>query len=376
MTPSHAASRDAHHAASARASDMLRTALGDAIACALDDPDVIEVMVNPDGRLWLDRLSNGRSSTDTMLTAADVERIVRLVAAHSRQEVHARSPMVSAELPDRGERFQGMLPPVVPAPLFCIRKPASSVISLDTYVERGCLSGDHATALIGAIHARRNILIAGPTSSGKTTFANALLAEIAVFGDRIVLLEDTVELQCTAQDYLALRTLPGAVSMRDLVHATLRLRPDRIVVGEVRGGEALDLIKAWGTGHGGGIATIHAGSAHGALHRLEQLILEAAAAIPRHLIAEAIDLIVVMRNDHGLRIVSDIVNVVGLDADHYVLKPIPTKERLHESGNTEIRNVGNTRHALGRACRVSRVCSSRRRACSIAISTHRLRRRR
>ena len=142
---------------------------------------------------------------------------------------------------------------------------------------------------------RRNILIAGATSTGKTTLANALLAEVALTGDRVIILEDTVELQCAADDHVPLRTRPGVVSMAELVRSTLRLRPDRIVVGEVRGGEALDLLKAWGTGHPGGIATIHAGSAEGALVRLEQLILEAAVTVPRPLIAEAVNVIVFHR---------------------------------------------------------------------------------
>jgi hypothetical protein len=166
------------------------------------------------------------------------------------------------------------------------------VIPLDAL--RGRRHDDRAQAefLAHAVRERQNILIAGGTSTGKTTLANALLAEIAATGDRVLVLEDTVELQCAARDHVPLRTRAGVVSMTELVRSTMRLRPDRVVVGEVRGAEALDLIKVWGTGHPGGIATIHAGSALGALLRLEQLILEVAVNPPRALIAEAVNVVV------------------------------------------------------------------------------------
>lgn len=246
---------------------MLRTAMGPLIAAALDDPDVVEVMLNPDGVLWLDRLSAGRSRLGT-LAVGDGERIIRLVAAHVGAEVHRGRPLLSAELPETGERFEGVLPPVVAGPTFALRKRAAGVIPLQQYVADGILSAAQAEYLRVAVRERQNILVAGGTSSGKTTLANALLAEVAGSGDRVLVLEDTVELQCPALDHVALRTKPGVVCMADLVRSTLRLRPDRVVVGEVRGGEALDLVKAWGTGHPGGIATIHAGSAQGALLRL------------------------------------------------------------------------------------------------------------
>ena len=161
--------------------------------------------------------------------------------------------------------------------------------------------------------------VAGGTSSGKTTLANALLAEIAATGDRVLVLEDTVELQCVARDHVPLRTLPGIVSMTELVRATMRLRPDRVIVGEVRGGEALDLVKVWGTGHPGGIATVHAGSAHGALLRLEQLILEVAVTPPRALIAEAVNVVVFIAGRGRARRIQDIARVVGFDERGYRL---------------------------------------------------------
>ena len=308
---------------SARQVRMLRTALGPAIAAALEDPQVVEVLLNPDGALWVDRLSEGRVATGLKLSPADAERIIRLVAAHLRLEVHSGAPIVSAELPETGERFEGLLPPVTQFPVFAIRKRAALVYTLDRYVADGILGAEQAAYLRQAVRERFNIVIAGGTSTGKTTLANALLDEIARTGDRVIILEDTRELQCLADDQVALRTKPGVASMAELVRSTLRLRPDRIVVGEVRGGEALDLLKAWGTGHPGGIATLHAGSTAGALSRLEQLIQEAVVTVPRPLIAEAVDVIVLIIGRGSARRVRDIVRVTGLGPDGgYRLEPI------------------------------------------------------
>jgi type IV secretion system protein VirB11 len=297
---------------------MLRTALGARIAAALADPAVIEVMVNPDGCLRLDRLGEGVVDTGHKLDPAAIERIIRLVASYVRVEAHEHNPIVSAELPPHGEgpageRFEGLLPPVSRAPCFAIRKPAAKVFRLEDYVAERILNPIQAEILRQAVRERRNLLIAGGTSSGKTTLANALLAEIAGFGERVVLIEDTRELQCAAPDCVALRTKSGVVSLADLVRSTLRLRPDRIIVGEVRGPEALDLLKAWNTGHPGGIATVHANSAHAALYRLEQLIQEAIAIPPRRLIAEAIDIVVFIAGRGVTRQVQAIAKVEGLD---------------------------------------------------------------
>jgi type IV secretion system protein VirB11 len=294
---------------------MLRTALGPSIGAWLDDNDVIEVMLNPDGRLWIDRLGEGLFETGEILSAADGERIVRLVAHHVGVEVHARSPRVSAELPETGERFEGLLPPVVSAPAFAIRKPAVAVFTLDDYVQAGIMSPSQADALRHGVANRRNILVAGGTSTGKTTLTNALLAEVAKTNDRVVLIEDTRELQCAAPNLVAMRTKDGVATLSDLVRSSLRLRPDRIPIGEVRGAEALDLLKAWGTGHPGGLGTIHAGTALGALRRLEQLIQEAVVTVPRALIAETINLIAVLvRDGHGRRL-SELARVEGLGPD-------------------------------------------------------------
>jgi P-type conjugative transfer ATPase TrbB len=300
---------------------MLRTAMGPEIAAALEDPEVVEVLLNPDGSLWLDRLGTGRAPTGITIPPAVAERIIRLVAAHVRAEVHAGAPILSAELPETGERFLGVLPPVVRAPSFAIRKRALHIITLARYVADGILTEAQAAFLRQAVRERLNIVVAGGTSSGKTTLANALLDEIAETRDRVLILEDTVELQCRCDDHVCMRTEPGVSTMADLVRATLRLRPDRVVVGEVRGGEALDLIKIWGTGHPGGIATVHAGSAHGALTRLEQLILEVSVTVPRPLIAEAVNVIVFLAGRGRARRVQEIVRVIGFDSHGYRLSP-------------------------------------------------------
>jgi type IV secretion system protein TrbB len=305
-----------------RGARMLRTALGPAIATWLEDPSVVEVMLNPDGRLWIDRLSTGLVETEERLAPAEGERIVRLVAHHVGAEVHPARPRVSAELPETGERFEGLLPPIVAAPTFAIRKPAVAVFTLDDYAAAGIMTMSEADALRQAVADRRNILVAGGTSTGKTTLANALLAEVAKTADRVVLIEDTRELQCRAANLVALRTKDGVASLSDLVRSSLRLRPDRIPIGEVRGAEALDLLKAWGTGHPGGIGTIHAGTAIGALRRLEQLIQEAVVTVPRALIAETIDLIAVLAGRGGARRLTELARVEGLGSgSDYALSP-------------------------------------------------------
>jgi type IV secretion system protein VirB11 len=301
---------------------MLRTALGPAIAGFLGDASVVEVMLNPDGRLWIDRLSEGLSDTGERLSPADGERIVRLVAHHVGAEVHVGNPRVSAELPETGERFEGLLPPVVMAPAFAIRKPAVAVFTLQDYVAAGTMTAEQAEILRQAVVDRRNILVAGGTSTGKTTLTNALLAEVSKTSDRVVLIEDTRELQCAAPNLVAMRTKDGVATLSDLVRSSLRLRPDRIPIGEVRGAEALDLLKAWGTGHPGGIGTIHAGTALGALRRLEQLIQEAVITVPRALIAETIDVVAVLSGRGANRRLAELGRVEGLGPDgDYRVRP-------------------------------------------------------
>ncbi|AZS23447.1 P-type conjugative transfer ATPase TrbB [Caulobacter sp. FWC26] len=301
---------------------MLRTALGPLLLARLEDPGVAEVMLNPDGRVWIDRLDAGLVDAGLSVSAEDAERILRLVAHHVAAEIHAGQPRLSAELPGTGERFEGLMPPLAAAPTFSIRKPASLVFRLDDYVLSGVMSDRQGEILAQAVRERANILVAGPTSSGKTTLVNALLAEIAMGGDRVILLEDLRELQCSAINQVSLRTREGVASLTDLVRSALRLRPDRIIIGEVRGPEALDLIKAWGTGHPGGVGTLHAGSALGALLRLEQLIQEAVVTVPRGLIAETIDVIAVLAGRGRQRRLTELVRLEGQAPDGaYQLSP-------------------------------------------------------
>jgi type IV secretion system protein VirB11 len=314
--------------ASERRRTMLRTAMGPAIEAALSNAHVVEVMVNPDGALRVDVLGEGRVDTGIRMEPAQVERIIRLVASHARTEVHGAAPIVSAELPPHGdgagERFEGLLPPVSLAPCFSIRKPAARVYTLLDYVKAGIASAEAARILSMAVVERLNILVAGGTSSGKTTLANALLAEMAELDERVILIEDTRELQCPAPDRVELRTRAGAVSMADLVRSTLRLRPDRIIVGEVRGAEALDMLKAWNTGHPGGIATVHANSAASALTRIEQLVQESVITVPRRLIAEAIDIIVFIAGRGAARRIATVARVEGVTpGGDYALTELP-----------------------------------------------------
>jgi type IV secretion system protein VirB11 len=243
-------------------------------------------------------------------------------------------PRASPPSCPKGRAVRGLLPPVVAAPAFAIRKPAVAVFTLDDYAAAGIMSAAEAAACRDGVAARANILVAGGTGSGKTTLVNALLVEVAKTTDRIVLIEDTRELQCAAPNLVAMRTKDGVVSLSDLVRSSLRLRPDRIPIGEVRGAEALDLLKAWGTGHPGGIGTIHAGTALGALRRMEQLIQEAVVTVPRALLAETIDLIAVLvRDGHGRRL-AELARVEGLDAatGDYRLTPLttPRPETCHD----------------------------------------------
>lgn len=307
---------------------MLATAIGPVIAEALADDRTTEVMVNPDSRLWLDRHGEGRVATSHTIGAAEAERIIRLIASHIGQECHESQPIVSAELPETGERFEGLIPPVASAPCFSIRKPAKILYRLSDYVSAQILTSPQAKTLREAIESRRNIVVVGGTGSGKTTLVNALLAEVAESGDRVIIIEDTRELHCAAEDCVNLRTKLDIATLADLVRSTMRLRPDRIVIGEVRGPEALDMLKAWNTGHPGGITTLHANSGRAGLYRLEQLVQEAVVTVPRRLIAEAIDILVFVKGKGSARRVETISAVTGLDvnADYRLqpLAPLPT----------------------------------------------------
>src|ERR1022692_1666310 len=311
-----------HPVVSDRKVAALRQAMGPVIAGALADRLVVEVMVNPDGKIWVDRIGEGRSWTGHNLAAADADRILRLLADHAGEVVTRERPRISATLPETGERFQGAFMPVVSSPAFAIRKRPEVVFTLAEYVEKGIMTAHQAAVIREAAEAHQNMLIVGGTGSGKTTLANAILVEPAFARDRVVLIEDTAELQCSAEDkvqMLTKRTDPP-VTMTDLVRDTLRLRPDRIIIGEVRDGSALDLLKAWNTGHPGGLATIHANSAAEGLTRLEDLIGEVTQRIPYRAIAQAINVIIYIERTTAGRQVRTVSRLVGRLDDGYLLE--------------------------------------------------------
>jgi P-type conjugative transfer ATPase TrbB len=299
----------------------LRQAMGPVIAAALADKRVVEVMVNPDGKIWIDKIGEGRSFTGERLEPDAADRILRLLADHVGEVVTKDRPRISATLPETGERFQGAFMPIVANPAFAIRKRPEIVFTLANYVETGVMTEVMAEALRQAARDRQNLLIAGGTGSARMALAKVVLPEPAFAGDRVVLIEDTVELQCAAADRLEMltkRTDPP-VTMTDLVRDTLRLRPDRIIIGEVRDGSALDLLKAWNTGHPGGLATIHANSAGEALSRLEDLIGEVTQRVPYRAIAQAINLVVFIERTPEGRRVRSVTRVRGWSEAGYQL---------------------------------------------------------
>lgn len=301
---------------------MLESALGEPALSLLKDEAVSDLTLNPDGELWVDRLGVGREKTRTKISPRDAERIIFTVASGVDAVCSREAPILSAELPGSGYRFQAFLPPVVTSPVFAIRKKATAVFPLSRYVSEYIITPFQQRYLEDAVIARKNIFIVGGTGSGKTTLANALLREVARTGDRVVIIEDTAELQCPAPDCVTLRAIDRRVSMNDLLRGTMRLRPDRIVIGEVRGPEALTLLKAWNTGHPGGIATAHADSAEKGLSRIEQLVEEAGVRVTRRLIGDAIDVIVyIERTPHG-RKVHELVEVGTRPNGEYLLSPV------------------------------------------------------
>ena len=289
----------------------LQDALGDQLCVALDDATVVEIMLNPDGKLFIERLGQGVVSAGVMSPAA-AEVIIGSVAHALQSEADDEQPIISGELPIGGHRFEGLLPPVVSGPSFTIRRRASRLIPLVEYVKSKAITEAQASVLRSAILSRMNIVISGGTGSGKTTLANAVIAEIIANapGDRIVILEDTAEIRCAAENAVALHT-SDTIDMARLLKSTMRLRPDRIIVGEVRDGAALTLLKAWNTGHPGGVTTIHSNTAMSALRRLEQLTAEASQQPMQEVIGEAVDVVVSIERTGRGRRVRDVIHVEG-----------------------------------------------------------------
>ncbi len=309
--------------------DMMARYLGPTIVEAFANDDVTEIYVNPqDTRVHFDTRSRGRIQSEVHIDPHRREMFLNAVASSLGATLGTDNPRIEAELPAgefRGSRLQGFVRPLTPAPAFNIRKPPTVIYSLDQYVAGRTITASQRVELRRAVQEHRNILIAGGTNSGKTTLANALLREITDLfpQERIVILEDTVELKCSAIDHLTLRSCPG-VSLEQLLKSALRTSPNRIVIGEVRGSEALHLLDAWATGHPGGVATVHASSAAGALLRLDRLAQRANVPPQRDLIAETVHLIVVLEGGNTGRRITDLVTVAGLDQDGRFLLGRPT----------------------------------------------------
>ena len=286
-----------------RQSEALRRAMGSEILGPLGDPQVVEIMLNPDGSLWVDRLGAGMERVASIEPVRALT-IVNTVAAMLDAVVTPDHPILECELPLDGSRFEALIPPLVERASFALRKKAALVFTLADYVAKGIMTQAQCQAIEDAVADRRNILVSGGTGTGKTTLANAILDAVArVSRDhRIVVIEDTRELQVNAENVVFLRTSDNT-DMTRLLRATMRLRPDRIVVGEVRDGSALALLKAWNTGHPGGVGTVHANGASAALIRVGQLIQEAGVPPNPELIAEAVNVVVsIKRTGEGRRV--------------------------------------------------------------------------
>ena len=297
---------------------VLETCLGRSIMQYMHDDNVTEVMVNPDGRLWLDK---GVVPTDVVMEPEDTKRIIYMVASISGQVIDLKvDPSLQANIPASrlfsNCRFQAELPPIVNAPSFNIRKHSKIVITLDDYVRQGAMTEMQRQVILDAIHGKKNIIAAGGTGSGKTTLLNAILAEISTLGDRIVTIEDTKELKCTAENYVALSTT-DTVDMDNLLRKTLRLSPNRIVVREVRGKEALTLVDAWSTGHRGGCSTVHSDSAYDTLFRLEDLVSRVSVSSQQAGIARAIDVIVYIERRAVSRTIAEVLSIDGWDRERH-----------------------------------------------------------
>jgi P-type conjugative transfer ATPase TrbB len=297
-----------------RRREALAYAFGEIVMDALADPDVVEVMLNDDGTLWIE--ARGEMTHVGYINASDALAILSQVSSALNGELSKQNPFVEGELVlFNGERFEGVAPPVVERAVFAIRKKATKVYQLADYIRSGVMTFTQAELIREALMARKNVLVIGGTGSGKTTFCNAMLAELAelVPDVRMLLLEDTKELQCTLKNRLFLRTSPWT-SMADISLAVNRLRPDSITVGEVRAGAAaLALLKLWNTGHPGGMGTAHANSAYEGLTRMDQLIQEVSAYPQRVLIGEAVNVVVFLQKEKGKRKVKEIVRVMGYD---------------------------------------------------------------
>jgi P-type conjugative transfer ATPase TrbB len=303
----------------ARVQEKLRRELGPTICALLIEPDVVEIMLNADGRLWVERLGHEMECFGEM-PPHQAEAMMATIASTLKTTLTRENPVLECELPLDGSRFEGLIPPVVSAPVFAIRRKALSIYTLDRYVQDAIMSPAQRACICAAVDAHENILVVGGTGSGKTTLTNAIIDYMANAwpSERLVIIEDTAEIQSRSKNSVILRAT-DTVDMLRLLKATMRLRPTRILVGEVRGAEALSLIKAWNTGHPGGVATIHANSAQAALTRLESLVAEATHAPMHNVIAEAVNVIVSIVKTATGRRVQDVLRVQGYQGNRYVI---------------------------------------------------------
>lgn len=299
---------------------ILKSSLGDQINQYFEDEDITEIMLNDDKTVWVDSLTKGMYDTGIILENIEAFKIINTVATFSEAKLDKENATMSAELPDTGFRFEAIIPPNVDNPIFSIRKKSLLIFTLDDYVRMGSITEFQKKFIEQAILDHKNILIVGGTGSGKTTFANACIGAIPQT-ERLVILEDTKEIRSLCPNKLSLKT-SMFVSMERLFYSTMRLRPDRIIVGEIRGATSLDLLTAWNSGHSGGFSTIHSDSTEGALEQLEQYNQRKSVDKQQKLIGKAVDLVVVLKRFGGQRKVIEIKEVLGFENGKYITKEV------------------------------------------------------
>lgn len=296
------------------------------IAHLIQDPEVTEIMVNGSRRVFVERNGLVQEVDGLQVEARNLKVAVQNIARALGDDVSEAQPILDARLPD-GSRVAAVVPPCsIGGTTLTIRKFQTRFFTADELVRIGTMPSEVLDVVGDAIARNQNILVSGGTSTGKTTLLNALTAFLPP-EDRIVVIEDTAELQIDAPNVVRFeaRREQGAwpaVTIRDLLRATLRHRPDRIIVGEVRGGEAFDLLQALNTGHSGSLSTIHANSATQALARFSSCVVQSGVDLPyqavRHQIADAINLVLHLGRHHGQRLVQELVRVGRYEAEHDV----------------------------------------------------------
>ena len=304
---------------------LIDSRLGNDILKLLERKSITEVMLNQDGEIWIDEFGEGKSKTKIVFTEENAIMLMQLLATQNNTTFSEKMPIIHAILP-RGERFAGTGFDISGAPTFSIRKRPERIFTLDEYLEQGIITKDQRKFLNTAILEKKNILIVGGTSSGKTTFVNACINELKDTNDRVLILEDQPELQCSVANKNFYRT-NDFIKMIDLLRFCMRANPDRIIVGELRAGEeTLELLKAWNSGHPGGFATIHANSAAAGLKKLKQYLGEETVSDQSEVIEEGINIIVtlVKDKDTNKRVVKEIKELIRYDENSkkFILKDV------------------------------------------------------